>query len=128
MERRTRVTGPLPPERVWERYAAPARWSGWAPQIREVDASAARIARGVTGRVRGPLGVPVAFVVTAVDERSRTWSWDVRLGPLRMHLRHGVDADPAGTATWLVVRGPAVAVTAYLPVARHALRQLVRRP
>jgi hypothetical protein len=68
VERRTRVTGPLPPERVWERYAAPARWSGWAPQIR------------------------------------------------------------AGTATWLVVRGPAVAVTAYLPVARHALRQLVRRP
>ena len=78
----------------------------------------------MTGRVRGPLGVRVSFVVTEVDA-PRTWSWDVRLGPLRMHLRHGVDADPAGTATWLVVRGPALAVAAYVPVARHALRRLV---
>lgn len=126
MERSTRVTGPLPPEQVWERYVVPARWSGWAPQIRAVDASAPRIAPGVDGRVRGPLGVRVSFVVAEVDALARTWSWDVRLGPLRMHLRHGVDADPAGTATWLLVRGPALAVTAYLPVARSALRRLVR--
>jgi Polyketide cyclase / dehydrase and lipid transport len=126
VERRTRVTGPLPPEQVWERYAVPARWPGWAPQIRAVDASAARIGPGVTGRVHGLLGVRVSFVVTEVDERARTWAWDVRLGPLRMHLRHGVDTDPVGTATRLVVRGPALAVAAYLPVARHALHRLVR--
>jgi hypothetical protein len=37
-----------------------------------------------------------------------------------------VDTDPVGTATRLVVRGPALAVAAYLPVARHALHRLVR--
>ena len=126
MERGVRVTGPLPPARVWERYALPARWAGWAPQIRGVTASADRIAPGVTGRVRGPLGVRVAFVVTGVDEQRRTWAWDVRCGPVRMHLRHGVEPDPRGAATWLVIRGPAPVVAAYLPVARVALGRLVR--
>jgi Polyketide cyclase / dehydrase and lipid transport len=128
VERRTHVTGPVPTAQVWERYAVPARWPDWAPQIRGVEATAGRIAPGVTGRVRGPLGVRVSFVVAEVDAKARTWSWDVRFGPLRMHLRHGVDVDPGGTATWLVVRGPALAVAAYLPVARYALRRLVRRP
>ena len=126
MERGVRVTGPLPPARVWERYAVPARWAGWAPQIRGVTASADRIAPGVTGRVRGPLGVRVAFVVTDVDEQRRTWAWHVRCGPVRMHLRHGVEPDPRGAATWLVIRGPAPVVAAYLPVARVALGRLVR--
>ena len=126
MERSVRVTGPLPPARVWERYAVPARWAGWAPQIRRVDASADRLAPGVTGRVRGPLGVAVTFVVTDVDEQARTWAWDVRCGPVRLHLRQGVEADPRGAATWLVLRGPAPVVVAYLPVARVALRRLVR--
>ena len=126
MERGVRVTGPLPPARAWERYAEPARWAGWAPQIRGVTASAERIAPGVTGRVRGPLGVRVAFVVTDVDEQRRTWAWDVRCGPVRLHLRHGVEPDPRGSATWLVIRGPAAVVAAYLPVARVALGRLVR--
>ncbi len=141
-----RVRGPAPASVVWERYAVPSRWAGWAPHIRGVEirgveirgagirgvgtrgagAAADRIAPGLGGRVRGPLGLRVAFVVTDVDERRRTWSWDVRLGPLRVHLRHGVDPDPGGTATWLAVRGPAPVVVAYLPVARVALRRLVR--
>lgn len=131
MERSVRATGPLPAAEAWERYAVPARWTGWAPQIRGVDCAAARIAPGVTGRVRGPLGVAVTFVVTAVDELRRTWSWTVtfgsgRCGPVRLHLRHGVEPDPAGCATWLALRGPAPAVAAYLPVARLALGRLVR--
>jgi hypothetical protein len=131
VERGVRVTGPLPPARAWERYAVPARWAGWAPQIRGVTASGDRIAPGVTGQVRGPLGVRVAFVVTDVDEQRRTWAWTVtagagRCGPVRMHLRHGVEPDPRGAATWLVIRGPAAVVAAYLPVARVALGRLVR--
>jgi hypothetical protein len=131
VERGVRVTGPLPAARAWERYAVPARWAGWAPQIRAVDASAGRIAPGVTGRVRGPLGIAVTFVVTDVDEQRRTWAWTVtfgsgRCGPVRMQLRHGVEPDPRGAATWLVVRGPAPVVVTYLPVARLALRRLVR--
>lgn len=120
------VTGPVPAARVWERYALPSRWASWAPHIRGVEASADRIAPGVTGRVRGPFGIAVTFVVTEVDEQRRTWAWDVRCGPVRMHLRHGVEPDPRGAATWLVVRGPAPVVVTYLPVARLALRRLVR--
>ncbi len=123
-----RVVGPLPPAQVWERYAVPERWPEWAPQISAVRASAPRIAPGVTGRVFGPLGLRVDFVVTEVDERQRTWGWRVRLGPLRLRLRHGVELDPAGSATWLSVRGPALVVAGYLPVARLALHRLVHRP
>ncbi|HEX8519196.1 MAG TPA: SRPBCC family protein [Pseudonocardia sp.] len=138
MEVAVRVAGRAPVERVWERYAVPARWAGWAPHIRGVDLDPGpdRIAPGLTGRVRGPLGVAVAFVVTDVDETARTWAWTVRPAPgwrglgaagvLRMHLRHGVEPDPAGAATWLALRGPAPAVAAYLPVARVALARLVR--
>jgi hypothetical protein len=119
----TRAAGAAPAALVWERYAEPARWPGWAPQITGVEASAPRIAPGVTGRVRGPLGLRAAFTVTAVDEAARTWAWDVRAGPLRLHLRHGVEPDGA---TWLTVRGPAPVVAAYLPVARIALHGLTR--
>ncbi len=126
-----RVTGPAPVAVVWERYAVPACWAGWAPHIRGVDTGGDtggdRIVPGLAGRVRGPLGLRVTFVVTDVDERRRRWSWNVRLGPVRLHLRHGVDANPAGTTTWLAVRGPTPVVVAYLPVARVALRRLVRR-
>jgi Polyketide cyclase / dehydrase and lipid transport len=123
-----RATGPVPPAQVWERYAVPERWPDWAPQIARVQASAPRIGPGVTGRVWGPLGVRIRFVVTEVDERLRTWAWSVRLGRLRLRLEHGVDADPAGSATWLRVHGPAPVVAAYLPVARLALHRLVHAP
>ncbi len=91
-----------------------------------MQADAARIAPGVTGTVHGPLFVRVGFVVTAVDEVARTWAWDVRAGPVRMHLRHGVEARGGGSRTWLTIRGPALVVAAYLPVARIALHRLVR--
>jgi hypothetical protein len=118
----TSARGPASAALVWQRYADPALWAGWAPQIRRVDTAATRIAPGVTGTVHGPLGVRVAFVVTAVDEAARTWAWDVTLGPLRLRLRHGVED---GGATWLTVDGPALVVAAYLPVARIALQRLV---
>ena len=127
MEGSTRATGPVPAAEVWQRYAVPARWPAWAPQIRRVDTSAARIAPGATGYVSGPLGLRVAFTITDVDEARRTWAWDVRLGPVRLHLRHGVEVHPAGSATWLTVRGPALVVAGYLPVARIALHRLVSR-
>lgn len=112
---------------MWERYADPGRWAGWAPQIRRVDTDAGRIAPGVTGTVHGPPGIRVRFVVTAVDEVARTWAWDVRAGPVRLHLRHGVAAGADGSRTWLTVRGPWPVPAAYLPVARIALHRLVRR-
>ena len=131
VERGVRVTGSAPADRVWERYAQPARWATWAPHIRGVEAyedgaSADRIAPGVTGRVRGPFGIRVTFVVTDVDEQRRTWAWDVRCGPVRLHLRHGVEPARRGATTWLTMCGPAPVVVAYLPVAQLAMIKLVR--
>jgi hypothetical protein len=125
MEASTRASGPAAVEVVWKRYAEPDRWPEWAPQIRRVDTDAGRIAPGVTGTVRGPLGLPVRFTITAVDELERRWAWDARVGPVRLHLRHGVDADGPGTSTWLTARGPALVLMAYLPLARFALHRLV---
>lgn len=119
--------GPLPPGEVWERYAVPARWPGWAPYILGVDCPDRRIRPGSAGHVRGPLGLRVAFEVTAVDERAGTWSWEVALGPVRVRLDHGVRASGGGTRTWLAADGPAPVVLAYLLPARVSLEMLVRR-
>lgn len=111
---------------AWERYVDFALWSTWSPQISSVDADAARIAPGVTGRVHGPLGVHVDFVVDAVDELARTWAWTVRWGLIRMVLVHGVATRGAGCSTSLRVTGPAPVVLGYAPLARLALGRLVR--
>lgn len=122
----TWVQGRAKADVVWERYARPELWPTWAPQITAVETNAQRLIRGVTGRVHGLLGVRVAFTVVAVDETDRTWAWEVRFGPLRLYLRHGVEARADGSATWVTVRGPGLAVLPYLPLARVALRRLVR--
>ena len=122
--------GTAPVELAWERYARPTLWSTWSPQIWRVEATADRIAAGVTGTVRAVGGLPIRFTVLAVDERARTWSWRVRLGPVTMTLDHAVRPDashaPDGSATDLRVDGPALIVLGYAPIARLALGRLVR--
>jgi polyketide cyclase/dehydrase/lipid transport protein len=125
VEASTRASGPVPADEAWERYADPCRWPDWAPQIRRVETAAARITPGATGTVRGPLGLPVRFTITEVDEAARRWAWDARVGPIRLHLRHGVDAEGTGSSTWITTRGPAPVLMAYLPVTRWALHRLV---
>jgi hypothetical protein len=121
--------GSAPVALVWERYADPALWSSWAPQIQRVDTGLPRLAAGGTGTVRAgllhrpTLGIP--FRVLAVDEAAREWSWEARLGPLRLRLEHGVTAHVDGSATWLRVHGPLPVILVYAPVARIALGRLV---
>jgi hypothetical protein len=126
----TTVTGPVPPDQVWERYARPEAWASWAPQIRDVETDP-RLAEGSVGRVHGLLGVTADFEVTDWDEDERTWAWTVhgRLpygvpGPT-LHLLHTVEAAGAGTKAAIVVRGTLPWVAAYLPAARLALHRLV---
>ncbi|OAA29228.1 hypothetical protein UG55_100339 [Frankia sp. EI5c] len=154
------ASGPAPPQVCWERYAVPANWPSWAPQIRAVELDApmwpgapawseeaagarrrptrggvaaatavagpVRIAPGLRGRLRTLLPPAARFVVTAVDETERTWSWRVGLGPLCLDLDHGVDAClDGGTSAWLRITAPAPVVRGYVPVARAALRHLV---
>jgi polyketide cyclase/dehydrase/lipid transport protein len=121
------ATGPVGPGEVWERYAVPARWPEWAPQITGVEVPVARLAAGVRGRVRAPLGMALPFVVETVDEAARRWSWTVSVGPVRMHLLHWVTQGPGGgSTTGLRISGPAPLVVGYAPPARLAIGRLVR--
>ena len=121
------ATGPVAPDEVWERYAVPARWSDWALQITGVELPVARLAAGVRGRVRVPLGVSLPFVVESVDEAARRWSWTVSLGPVRLRLLHWVAPGPdGGSTTGLRVTGPAPLVAGYAPLAQLAIGRLVR--
>ncbi|WP_299035573.1 SRPBCC family protein [uncultured Pseudokineococcus sp.] len=127
----TGAAGAAPVEEAWERYAQPALWSTWSPQIRSVDLPA-RIAPGVRGAVHGPGGLRADVVVEDVDEQRRTWSWSVVLGRpgvpgVGLHLDHAVEAAPGGgCSTSLVLTGPAPVVLGYAPAAWWALRRLVR--
>lgn len=121
-----RARGPLGPAAVWERYARPATWSSWSPQIRHVDCHRERLAAGVEGRVVGPLGIAVPFTVDEWDDAERRWTWTVRFGPVRLRLEHGVDARAEGSSTFVRIHGPAPIVLPYLPLARLALHRLLR--
>ncbi|MGI5183315.1 SRPBCC family protein [Dactylosporangium sp. CA-152071] len=113
---------------VWDRYVRPARWPEWSPQIRSVEYGRERLAPGTSGVVHGPAGLRVPFQVVDVDEAGpvRVWAWTVKAAGVRLHLRHTVRATAGGTWTGLTMEGFAPAVLAYLPVARLALRRLMR--
>jgi hypothetical protein len=129
-----RATGPLPAAAAWERYADLDRWSHWAPQISGVSVNGAghrRLRTGLRGTVRAAGVVHVPFEVVAVDEAARTWSWRVRVGPITLHLDHGVedpradDGPDVGARTWLRTTGPAPVVLPYVPLALVALHSLL---
>ncbi|MGY1777466.1 SRPBCC family protein [Geodermatophilus sp. SYSU D00804] len=121
------ATGPVSPAEAWERYARPARWPQWAPQITGVEVPGPRLAAGVSGRVRGPVGVTLPFVVESVDEAARQWAWTVSAGPVRLHLLHWVaDGPDGGSTTGLRISGPAPVVVGYAPLAQLAIGRLVR--
>ena len=126
--RRLTAEGPAPVGLAWQRYAEIARWPEWSPQILRVEADAERIARGVTGTVHAFGGLRLGFTITDVDVVARRWSWLVRCGPVQMDLHHDVRAVPGGgSATGLVLQGPAAVVALYAPLAWVALRRLVAR-
>jgi hypothetical protein len=126
---RLQAHGVAPVTLAWERYADPSRWSDWAPQIQRVETEMVRLVAGGTGTVRAgllpwpTLGVP--FRVLEVDEVAMQWSWEARIGPLRLRLEHGVTSHLTGSSTWLRVHGPLPLVLAYAPLARVALGRLL---
>lgn len=120
-----RVSGAASVATVWRRYAQTSAWSTWAPQIRSVEAEA-ELREGMRGYVVPVLGPRVAFVVEAVDNRSHSWRWRVRVGPVRIRLWHTVRAcTRTGTEAELHIEGAALIVMAYAPLARCALLRLV---
>lgn len=128
---RLEAHGDASPDTVWDRYAEPARWPRWSPQIRrvEVDGTRKRLVPGMTGRVWSYGPVPARFTVTAVREEAGTWSWAVDLGPLHLELDHSIAAadraDGRGCVAALTLRGPWPVVILYAPLAQLALGRLV---
>ena len=121
------ASGPLGAADAWERYAEPARWPTWAPQITGVQVPVPRLAARVEGRVRAPLGVTLPFVVESVDEAARRWAWTVSAGPVRLYLLHWVSDGPdGGSTTGLRITGPLPVVVGYAPLAQVAISRLVR--
>src|ERR1700712_3189015 len=109
------ATGRAPAALVWERYAKPALWSSWSPQISRVECADEVIRVSTTGVVHAILGVQVPFRVTAVDYDAMTWSWIAKL-PLgvSLRLRHTVKDVPGGSWTGLDVIGFLPIVLGYL--------------
>jgi hypothetical protein len=62
----------------------------------------------------------------SVHELRRMWSRRARSGPVALTLHHAVLSVPEGSQTNLEIEGPALAVLLYAPLARVALRRLVR--
>lgn len=125
MRREVAVAGAAEVDLVWSRYAQIDRWPTWAPFIVSVDASGEVLEPGLTGVVHGPLGLPVSFVVTAVDSVTRAWTWSVRSGPIAAELAHEVLARPTGgSVATLVLTAPAPVVLAYAPLTYWALSRL----
>lgn len=125
------ASGASTPEQAWARYATPARWHEWSPQIADVECADldAVVVAGLVGTVSGPLGVRVRFRVVEVDEGARRWRWHVRAGIVEMSMAHGVDVVPAGGAkAWVAITGSLPLVLAYAPAARLALGRLVAEP
>ncbi|WP_299531375.1 SRPBCC family protein [uncultured Streptomyces sp.] len=121
-----RAAGAADAGTVWQRYVRTAAWPSWSPQIRAVEAED-ELRAGMRGQVVPVLGPRVDFVVDAVDPEALTWRWRVRVGPVRMSLWHAVrPRTPSGATTELVIDGSAPVVLAYTPLARLALRRLVR--
>ncbi|MFF7607757.1 SRPBCC family protein [Streptomyces parvulus] len=121
------AVGPIDADAAWQRYVRLDEWASWAPQIRRVHADRRLLVPGLTGQVESVAGIRVPFRVEAVDDVRRTWSWRVRVGPVRMRLRHEVRAAEGGCRTDLAMTGPGLVLAAYAPLARLALRRLVRR-
>lgn len=122
---RVEVVGPLAADEVWRRYTTPELWSGWAPQIRDVDHATDRIGPGTTGVVHGPIGIRVPFVIEVLDDPAMRWAWTCGWGRVRVRMGHGVDPDRLGARAWVEVAGPPLLARAYAPIARRALGRLV---
>jgi hypothetical protein len=122
--------GAAPASQVWERYTHPSQWPTWAPQIRRVDVPDQDphepIAPGTRGTVRGPVFTFAPFRVRYVDDRSRTWSWWVGFGVAGVGMDHGVDETETGSRAWVRIHAHRYVVAPYVPVAKLALRRLVR--
>lgn len=119
--------GSATPAEVWRRYTHPDTWSEWAPHLRGVETDVTVIEAGATGRVLGPRGVWLDFIVEEVDPVLRSWTWRVGRGTRAVRMHHDVvpAADGATRATMRIDGALSLAMQPYRLLAGAALRGLV---
>lgn len=120
------ASGPATLESAWLRYSRASAWPSWAPQIRGVTGAGDPLAVGDHGWVHGPLLLRVPYRIEEVDPVRHRWRWRVGVGPASVVMEHGVEPTATGTRAWVRIGLPAPLALPYAPLARHALRRLVR--
>lgn len=123
---RLEAIGPVPAEEAWSRYVRPDRWSLWAPQIRRVVGLSSPVTADSQGWVIGPIGLRVPVRIVAVDHDARTWQWRVGLRPVAVVMDHGVEEVGDETRAFVRIHLPRLVALPYAPIARAALRRLVK--
>ncbi|WP_178917012.1 SRPBCC family protein [Natronomonas gomsonensis] len=107
------------PAAVWSVLCDTARWPEWGVSITDVEASERHIQTGTTGRVRiRGVGAWIPFEVTAVDDATRRWSWDVARIPA---TGHRVEERASGCRVEFEIP---LAAVGYAPVCRAACRSI----
>ena len=118
--------GAASPEEVWARYTQPERWPTWAPHMKRAIYPYPRIVEGTFGRVYAYGGFSLPFSIDALDADGWTWGWSVYVAGQRIELKHGVVAGASHTRAWVSIGLPLPIALGYAPIAKLALRRLVR--
>ena len=106
-------------ERIWPFIAEFERWPQWGLSVTRVDSAADKVAPGVTGRVRTPVGLWLPFVIGDVIPES-SWDWTVAGVPATGH-----HLEPRGDCTYVRFTAPWVAAP-YKLAMQLSLRRLKR--
>ncbi|WP_275571797.1 SRPBCC family protein [Mycolicibacterium vanbaalenii] len=102
---------------VWHVLTDLEAWLQWGPSVVRAELDGAAFELGATGRIWTPVGVPLPFAISELDQ-GRSWGWRVAGVPA---TRHGVQPRNDGSRVWM--SAPAWA-PGYLPVLAIALRRI----
>lgn len=106
-----------PADTVWQILTDLDAWPQWGLTVARAEMDGSAFELGATGRVWTPVGVPLPFVISEMDQ-GRTWAWNVAGVPA---TRHGVEPRDNGSRVWM---SAPVWAPAYLPVLSLALRRI----
>ena len=108
-------------DEVWPYVSQFKWWPEWGVSVIEVDSDVDRIAPGVMGRVRTPVGLWLPFEIDEVSEES-FWSWSVAGIPA---TNHHIESQTNGTlvqftAPWIVAPYSVVMTSSLARLKRRA--------
>ena len=106
-----------PADTVWQILTDLDAWPRWGLSVAKAKLDGAAFELGATGTVWTPIGVPLPFVISELDQ-GRTWGWTVAGVPA---THHGVEPRDSGSHLWM---SAPVWAPAYLPVLALALRRI----